>query len=592
MRKLLVISQLIARRRAGMRLALLTALVALVSACIGVANAGATNGRVLILDSMVSGGASSPEAQAAAAAGKGVDVVDDATWGTMTTAQFAAYDALVLGDPTCGAISPAAEANALVWGAAVNGNVIVIGSDPVYHLSQGGGTLTNSGVAFAVSASGKTGAYITLTCQYHGTNPLTPVPLLAALGAFTVTGVPGCFNDAHIVAAHPALTGLSDAALSNWSCSVHEAFDTIAAGFLPLAIARGNHPGAIDFPDGSRGTPYIVARGVTLITTIQLSPASATNPINSSHTLTAHVEENGTAVVGTTVTFTVISGPHAGMLPGTAVTDASGNAQFTYTGTTVGTDTIEASYVDSAGMTRKSNQVTKVWTPPTVSVLDHFKCYKTKQPGTKFDPRQVVLADQFNTQRVNVVRPETFCNPVDKDGSGINNPAGHLTCYKIRDVRGDEFPKFRKQRVEVSDQFGTHTLLLKKIRTLCLPSSKSPAGEVPGPPPTGLDHFKCYKTKQLGTRFDPRQVVLTDQFNKERVNVVRPEALCTPVDKDGSGINDPTTHLACYKIRDVRGDEFPKFRKRPVEVGDQFGTHSLLLKKTRSLCLPSSKTVL
>jgi hypothetical protein len=228
--------------------------------------------------------------------------------------------------------------------------------------------------------------------------------------------------------------------------------------------------------------------------------------------------------------------------------------------------------------------------PPPV--LDHFKCYKTKQLGTRFDPRRVVLADQFNTQRVNVVRPETFCNPADKAGSGIKNPTAHLACYKIGDVRGDEFPKFRKQRVEASDQFGTHTLLLKKIRTLCLPSSKSPAGEVPGPPPTGLDHFKCYKTKQLGTRFDPRRVILTDQFNQERVNVVRPEAFCTPVDKDGSGINDPTAHLTCYKIRDVRGDEFPKFRKRPIEVGDQFGTHSLLVKKTRTLCLPSSKTVL
>ena len=107
MQKLLVISQLIIRGRAGMRLALLTALVTLVSAFIGVANAGATNGRVFILDSMVSGGASSPEAQAAVAAGKGVDVVDDATWGAMTTAQFAAYDGLILGDPTCGAISAA-----------------------------------------------------------------------------------------------------------------------------------------------------------------------------------------------------------------------------------------------------------------------------------------------------------------------------------------------------------------------------------------------------------------------------------------------------------------------------------------------------
>jgi uncharacterized repeat protein (TIGR01451 family) len=224
--------------------------------------------------------------------------------------------------------------------------------------------------------------------------------------------------------------------------------------------------------------------------------------------------------------------------------------------------------------------------------LDHFKCYKTKQAGTKFDPRQVILTDQFNTERVKVVRPEAFCTPVDKDGSGINNPTAHLACYKIRDVRGDEFPKFEPQHVEATDQFGTHTLLLKETRRLCLPASKSPAGETPGPPPTGLDHFKCYKTKQLGTKFDPRRVILTDQFNTERVKVVRPEAFCTPVDKDGSGIHDPTAHLACYKIRDVRGDEFPKFRKRRVEVGDQFGTHSLLVKKTRTLCLPSSKTVL
>jgi uncharacterized repeat protein (TIGR01451 family) len=224
--------------------------------------------------------------------------------------------------------------------------------------------------------------------------------------------------------------------------------------------------------------------------------------------------------------------------------------------------------------------------------LDHFKCYKSRQVGTKFDPRQVVLTDQFNTERVNVVRREVFCAPVDKDGSGINDPTAHLACYKIRDVRGDEFPKFEKRRVEVTDQFGTHTLLLKKVRSLCLPSSKAPVGEVPGSPPTGLDHFKCYKTRQVGTKFDPRQVVLTDQFNTERVNVVRPEAFCAPADKDGSGINDPSTHLACYKIRDVRGDEFPKFERQRVEAADQFGTHTLLLKKTRTLCLPSSKTVL
>jgi hypothetical protein len=224
--------------------------------------------------------------------------------------------------------------------------------------------------------------------------------------------------------------------------------------------------------------------------------------------------------------------------------------------------------------------------------LDNFKCYKAKQLGTRFDPRRVILTDQFNTERVNVVRPEAFCTPVDKNGEGINDPTAHLTCYKARDVRGDEFPAFRRQPVEAGDQFGTHTLLLKAVRSLCLRSSKSPAGQVPGPPTESLDHFKCYTTKQLGTKFDPRQVLLTDQFITERVNVVRPEAFCTPVDKNGEGINDPNAHLTCYKIRDIRRDEFPAFERRRVEAGDQFGTHSLLVTKTRTLCLPSSKTVL
>jgi uncharacterized repeat protein (TIGR01451 family) len=262
--------------------------------------------------------------------------------------------------------------------------------------------------------------------------------------------------------------------------------------------------------------------------------------------------------------------------------DATALSPLSDTATVTGVDT------DPVAANNSATAETMISVP---SELDHFKCYKTKQVGTKFDPRQVVLTDQFNTERVNVVRPQVFCAPVDKDGSGINDPAAHLACYKIRDVRGDEFPKFMKERVEVTEQFGTRTLLLKKIRSLCLPSSKAPVGEVPGSPPTGLDHFKCYKTKQVGTKFDPRQVVLTDQFNTERVNVVRPQVFCAPVDKDGSGINDPAAHLACYKIRDVRGDEFPKFERQRLEAADQFGTHTLLLKKTRTLCLPSSKTV-
>ena len=58
-------------------------------------------GDVLILGGTVTGGAASLEATSAITAGSGVVVVDDATWAGMSTGDFAAFDALILGDPTC-----------------------------------------------------------------------------------------------------------------------------------------------------------------------------------------------------------------------------------------------------------------------------------------------------------------------------------------------------------------------------------------------------------------------------------------------------------------------------------------------------------
>ena len=92
-----------------------------------------------------------------------------------------------------------------------------------------------------------------------------PVPVLDALGIFTLTGV-GCYNDAHVVAFHPVTTGITDAAVSGWFCSVHEAFDSFPPDFIPLMIARDPvggppFPGSMGFADGSTGVPYILVRG-------------------------------------------------------------------------------------------------------------------------------------------------------------------------------------------------------------------------------------------------------------------------------------------------------------------------------------------
>lgn len=222
---------------------------------------------VLILNTTVTGNYSSREAIHATSAGYTVELVSPAQWATKSAADFASYRAIILGDATCsglGAIS-AAEANLATWGSKVNGNVIIMGSDPVFHQAAGGDTFTKNAIEFAAADPAKTGLYISLSCYYAGVPVGTPVPILSTFGAFTVQGV-DCATNVHKVATHPALNGTTDETLSNWNCSVHEAFDTFPATFLPLAIARfPGSPGNINFPDGSFGVPYILARSPTLV---------------------------------------------------------------------------------------------------------------------------------------------------------------------------------------------------------------------------------------------------------------------------------------------------------------------------------------
>lgn len=226
------------------------------------ARAAPNKNTVAILARTVSGGANSLEARAATALGLQVDVLTETQWRALSQADVANYRAIVLGDPTCGSVSAAAAAaeTTRTWGPALTGNIVVVGTDPVYHAGRGGKKLTDKGIAFAVANERRTGAYITLSCYYHGVARNTAVPMLDGIGEFKVTGV-GCYNNAHIVAQHPALDGLTDADLSNWFCSVHEAFTTWPENFDVLAIAKDI--GDYTAPDGTRGTPYILARGAS-----------------------------------------------------------------------------------------------------------------------------------------------------------------------------------------------------------------------------------------------------------------------------------------------------------------------------------------
>ncbi len=203
-------------------------------------------------------------------------VVNNATWSSMSTAQFSDYEAIVLGDPNCaGDTTPvlAAIQNQAVWNAAVDGNVILIGTDAALHAPQGGDSLIKYGIAYATNdaGSGKTGAFIELSCYYNNSTPVqvTMLDSLSSQGTFSVFSSQ-CHNQVHMVVSHPALTNLTDSILSNWYCSTHEVFDSWPSDFVVLAIGR--NLGSYLAIDGSIGQPYILVRGEDLTSTNCVNP--------------------------------------------------------------------------------------------------------------------------------------------------------------------------------------------------------------------------------------------------------------------------------------------------------------------------------
>ncbi len=105
----------------------------------------------------------------------------------------------------------------------------------------------------------------------------------------------------------------------------------------------------------------LVAPDPILFSTVGLSPATATNPVGTNHTVTAFAQAaNGAPVPGVTINFLVLTGPNAGKT-GSGTTGADGKTSFTYHDDGgAGTDTIQA-FISLGGVSLASNIVSKIW---------------------------------------------------------------------------------------------------------------------------------------------------------------------------------------------------------------------------------------
>lgn len=112
---------------------------------------------------------------------------------------------------------------------------------------------------------------------------------------------------------------------------------------------------------------------------LTLTPLNGANIVGSTHTVTAAITGPGSGAAlsrqssaaanlsGVTVFFKVVSGPNVG-LTGSAVTDINGVARFSYLGSNLGTDYVQASFVTLSGGISFSNMVQQPWSATVCDV--------------------------------------------------------------------------------------------------------------------------------------------------------------------------------------------------------------------------------
>jgi len=256
-------------------------------------------------------------------------------------------------DPICNALPGYSDPDSPITEASVTADLVGQGIHVIAASVEGTGH-----PGLNASPSVGNGGYFPF-CQPQDGSAGQATRIAAATGGVALINPPGTTISDTIIAAINALPPIPVTVTPVYTCG-----DAVTLTFTPPSqvvnsgdtanftetIHAGATPGTfnctVDFlingasagPDFQEAVTVHVTAGAPAHVT--LTPPTSTNPAGVEHCVTAHVTDSfGNPVPGTTVNFSV-SG--ANTAAGVGTTDVGGNAQFCYTGTHAGLDTITA----------------------------------------------------------------------------------------------------------------------------------------------------------------------------------------------------------------------------------------------------------
>jgi len=206
------------------------------------------------------------------------------------------------------------------------------------------------------------------------------------------------------------------------------------------------------------------------------------------------------------------------------------------------------------------------------------KCYRAK--GGKPAAQESDVVDPFGALTLKPSGTRGFCSAVARESFGAVDGDAHLVCYTAKSVTGS--PPFVERTIKYGDSFGVREMVLRKPAELCIPAAVDG-----GSTSTLIDGYTCYKAKPPSgaPRFVRAVSRFTDAFEDKDLETVKPDTFCTASSIDGVPAGAPDDHLACYRIRDAKGE--PKFPGTQVAAIDDLLSQTIDVSKASRVCVPA-----
>jgi cysteine-rich repeat protein len=235
-----------------------------------------------------------------------------------------------------------------------------------------------------------------------------------------------------------------------------------------------------------------------------------------------------------------------------------------------------------------------VCAPGTVdpaACLDRYACHVVETGNSFFERplKTVTLSDEVESKLTAVFHAQSVCMAVNADGELATDSHPALTCYRIEPVWAKSWPHFDKHTVVAGNERGVQVLRVVRPRTLCLPSqvvSRTPGAALV----SDVDRMKCYaaRSSTWDPSWSPSKKVTFERVGGKNAVVGDASLVCNPASVDGTAIQHPDVHLACFELHEPL-TKFPTwtFERRQLTVRNELGVQKLVVRDLRKLCVPS-----